>query len=573
MPTLDWIGKKAVLNHHNEVPYRLLRCNKELSVGDPGSGNLLVQGDNLEALKALLPYYAGKCIYIDPPYNTGNENWVYNDAVNSPEMRAWLGKVVGSESDDLSRHDKWLCMMYPRLSLLRPFLRQDGVILVSIDDSELHHLRCLVDDVFGPRNWLATMVWQKGKKGDAKYFSNVHEYIAVIARSKAFLDQKGIVWRKKKDGVDAVLDHYASLRQKHGSDHTRIRAEMQKWYRGLPVGSPAKAHKHYNWSDDRGLYFADNFHGPDDGRLSRPRYDIIHPSTGKSCKKPSTGWRWEEPRTRLALADNPPRIHFGPDETTIPCRKTYLFEVSSEPQTTVFYKDGRGATVELEQILGPGAFSFPKDSDVLADLLSMLTDPGDLVLDSFAGTGTTGHAVLKLNRREAGNGRQFILVEMDTAVCAPVAAERLKRAVSGYTSARQGSEGTRVEGLGGGFRFCELGPTLFDADGRIRSEVSFRELAQHMYFAETGEPLPATKNGKTPLLGVHGDSAVYLLFNGVLKDKAPDGGNVLTRKVLDGLPPHEGPKVVYGTACRVSTRVLKTKQVTFRQIPYEVRTR
>ena len=273
------------------------------------------------------------------------------------------------------------------------------------------------------------------------------------------------------------------------------------------------------------------------------------------------------------MAEVPPRIHFGPDETTIPCRKTYLFEVSSEPQTTVFYKDGRGATVELEQILGPGTFSFPKDSDVLADLLSMLTGPGDIVLDSFAGTGTTGHAVLKLNRREAGTSRQFILVEMDAAVCVGVTAERLKRAVLGYASARQGSESTRTEGLGGGFRFCELGPTLFDADGRIRAEVSFRELAQHVYFTETGEPLPAAKNGKTPLLGVHIDLAVYLLYNGVLKNKAPDGGNVLTRKVLDGLPPHAGPKVVYGTACRVSARMLKAVQATFRQIPYEVRTR
>jgi adenine-specific DNA-methyltransferase len=139
MPTLDWIGKKAVLNHHREVPYRLLRCNAELSAGDPDSGNLLVQGDNLEALKALLPYYAGKvkCIYIDPPYNTGNEKWIYNDAVNSPEMRNWLGKVVGAEAEDLSRHDKWLCMMYPRLSLLKDFLTEDGAIFISIDDNEV----------------------------------------------------------------------------------------------------------------------------------------------------------------------------------------------------------------------------------------------------------------------------------------------------------------------------------------------------------------------------------------------------------------------------------------------------
>lgn len=186
MPTLDWIGKKAVVNHHREVPFHLLKCDPSLSVGDAGTGNLLVQGDNLVALKALLPYYAGrvKCIYIDPPYNTGNENWVYNDAVNSPEMRNWLGKVVGAEAEDLSRHDKWLCMMYPRLSLLREFLRSDGAIFVSIADHEIHTLRMLMDEVFGPRNFVATVIWQKvySPKNSAKHFSEDHDYIVVYAR-------------------------------------------------------------------------------------------------------------------------------------------------------------------------------------------------------------------------------------------------------------------------------------------------------------------------------------------------------------------------------------------------------
>ncbi len=170
MPVLEWIGKQAVVNHHNQVPYRVLRCDEQLSVGDPGSGNLLVEGDNLHALKALLPYYAGqvKCIYIDPPYNTGNEQWVYNDNVNAPEIRKWLHQTVGDEAEDLSRHDKWLCMMYPRLVLLREFLRQDGVIFVSIDDNELAHLRALLDEVFGPRNFIGTVVWQKRTSPDAR---------------------------------------------------------------------------------------------------------------------------------------------------------------------------------------------------------------------------------------------------------------------------------------------------------------------------------------------------------------------------------------------------------------------
>jgi site-specific DNA-methyltransferase (adenine-specific)/adenine-specific DNA-methyltransferase len=186
MPTLEWIGKKAVLNHYREVPFHLLDCDPDLSVGDPGSGNLLVQSDNLLALKALLPYYAGqaKCIYIDPPYNTGNEKWVYNDNVNSPEIREWLGNVVGAESEDLSRHDKWLCMMYPRLRLLRDFLAQDGVIFVSIDDNEVSALRFLLDEIFGRKNFIASVIWQKvyAPKNSAKHFSEDHDFIIVYAR-------------------------------------------------------------------------------------------------------------------------------------------------------------------------------------------------------------------------------------------------------------------------------------------------------------------------------------------------------------------------------------------------------
>jgi len=187
MPSLDWIGKSAVLNHHAEVPYRLLHCNANLSAGDKDSGNLLVQGDNLEALKALLPHYAGqvKCIYIDPPYNTGNESWVYNDNVNSPEMRRWLGKVVGKESEDLSRHDKWLCMMYPRLRLLREFLREDGVVFISIDDNEQAHLKLLMDEIFGEKNFITTVIWQKvyAPKNSAKHFSEDHDFVSVYAKN------------------------------------------------------------------------------------------------------------------------------------------------------------------------------------------------------------------------------------------------------------------------------------------------------------------------------------------------------------------------------------------------------
>ncbi len=566
MPTLNWIGKEAVVKHHKEVPFRLLEPVPEFSCGAADSGNLIVQGDNLHALKALLPRYAGqvKCIYIDPPYNTGNEGWVYNDNVNSPEIRRWLGEVVGKEGETLDRHDRWLCMMYPRLVLLRQFLREDGAIFVSIDDNEVGNLQALMREVFGASNEVATIVWEKGKKGDSKLVSVTHEYIVAFARNKALLKERGVRWRRKKPGVDAVLEHYESLRKKYGDDHATIRKEMMAWYRALPKGDPRKAHKHYNWSDKRGLYFAADFAGPDDGRENRPRYPILHPVTQQPCAMPSTGWRWEEDTTKAALAEDPPRIHFGKDHTTIPNRKSYLFEIDEEPMMSVFYKDGRAATLEVEAILGAGAFPFPKDSEVIADLVGMVVEPGDIVLDSFGGSGTTAHAVLRLNQHLKEPVR-FILVELDDDVARNKTRERVRKAIEGYTPLA-GKKRVPVEGLGGGFQFCRLSAEpLFDADGQIRRDVTFAQLAEFVWFAETGTGY--TGQADSPLLGVHEGRAIYLLYNGILKDKSVGGGNVLTGPVFDVLPKFPGPKVIYAAANRMGARTAR-EGITFKQTPY-----
>lgn len=566
MPTLNWIGKEAVVKHHREVPFRLLEPVADLSCGPADSGNLIVQGDNLHALKALLPRYAGqvKCIYIDPPYNTGNEGWVYNDNVNSPEIRKWLGEVVGKEGETLDRHDRWLCMMYPRLVLLRQFLREDGAIFVSIDDNEVGNLQALMREVFGASNEVATIVWEKGKKGDSKLVSVTHEYIVAFARNKALLKERGVRWRRKKPGVDAVLEHYESLRKKYGDDHATIRKEMMAWYRALPKGDPRKAHKHYNWSDKRGLYFAADFAGPDDGRENRPRYPILHPVTQQPCAMPSTGWRWEEDTTKAALAEDPPRIHFGKDHTTIPNRKSYLFEIDEEPMMSVFYKDGRAATLEVEAILGAGAFPFPKDSEVIADLVGMVVEPGDIVLDSFGGSGTTAHAVLRLNQHLKEPVR-FILVELDEDVARNKTRERVRKAIEGYTPLA-GKKRIPVEGLGGGFQFCRLSAEpLFDAEGQIRRDVTFAQLAEFVWFAETGTGY--TGQADSPLLGVHEGRAIYLLYNGILKDRSVAGGNVLTGPVFDVLPKFPGPKVIYAAANRMGARTAR-EGITFKQTPY-----
>lgn len=567
MPTLDWIGKQAVVKHHKDVPYRLLEPVTKLSCGDANSGNLIVQGDNLHALKALLPRYAGqvKCVYIDPPYNTGNEGWAYNDNVNSPEIRKWLGELVGKEGETLDRHDRWLCMMYPRLLLLKQFLREDGAIFVSIDDNEVGNLQALMREVFGSANEVATIVWEKGKKGDSKLVSVTHEYIVAFARNKAYLTANKIRWRRKKPGADEVLEYYDTLRQQHGEDHDKIRKDIMAWFRSLPKTDPRKAHKHYNWSDKRGLYFPDNFHGPDDGRESRPRYPILHPTTGQPCAMPSTGWRWEEETTIKALKEDPPRIHFGKDYTTIPNRKSYLFEIDEEPMLSVFYTDGRAATLEVEAMLGAGSFQFPKDSNVIADLVGMVTEPGDLVLDSFGGSGTTAHAVLKRNQH-LKKPLKFILVELDEDNAENKTRERVRKAIEGYVPL-SGKKQTPVPGLGGGFQFCTLSKEpLFTAQGQIRADVTFAQLAEFVWFVETGTGFTGKAN--SPMLGIHDGRAIYLLYNGILKDKSVGGGNVLTGPVFDILPPHDGTKVIFATATRLGAARLVREQIVFKQTPY-----
>lgn len=539
MPKLDWIGRQAVVNHDREVPYHLLQCDAELSVGDPNSGNMLVQGDNLLALKALLPYYASqvRCIYIDPPYNTGNENWVYNDNVNSPEMRAWLGSVVGGEGEDLSRHDKWLCMMYPRLRLLQRFLSRDGAIFVSIDDNEVHHLRMLMDEIFGPQNFVATIIWQKvySPKNSARHFSEDHDYILVYANNAETWRPRLVPRTEKQDNA---------YRNPDGD------------VRGLwkPSGLDAR-----------------NFY-------SLGTYPITCPG-GRVIPGPPTGsyWRVSEEQFRKLDADN--RIWWGKDKNAIPQIKRFLSEVKQGvvPQTLWTY-DEVGHTQEAKQELvstmsfenSGSVFVTPKPVRLIRRILQVATEPNSIVLDAFAGSGTTGVATLAANSADGGN-RRFILVEMDETIGRTITAERLRRVINGHKGTKPGGKTEEVAGLGGGFRYCTLGPALFDGNDQINGEVSFLDLARHVYFVETGRPLPDPDGCHSPLIGVSEGVAVYLLYNGVLSDRDPSGENALTSKTLEMLPPHDGPRVVYGAACCLSQNRLRRLGITFRQIPYEVK--
>ncbi|OGP64223.1 MAG: DNA methyltransferase [Deltaproteobacteria bacterium RBG_13_47_9] len=554
MPTLDWIGKKAVVNHHNEVPFHLLKEVPDLSVGEPGSGNLLVEGDNLVALKALLPYYAGqiKCIYIDPPYNTGDENWIYNDNVNSPEIRKWLGQTVGKESEDLSRHDKWLCMMYPRLALLHQFLRGDGVIFVSIDENEAGYLRLLMDEIFGLTNCLGTLVWKRRSSSAMRGtpLSIDHEYVLVFARDSKQVSlyglQKGVEGYPYKDdrGYYASTDLTVGMGKdvRPGQFYPLINPKTGRVYQPNPE-------RVWRFFPDtmKKIIESDLIIWPDDsdGKMQRPRYKTyFDPNSAKP--KPVSSWI-----------------------ETVSTNEREIENQQAEYDVSILTSgmNQEGGKL-LQTILGTKMFAYPKPLSLVRSLIRASTRNDDILLDSFAGTGTTGHAVLLLNK-EDGNNRRFILVEMDPKICSNVTAERLKRVSNGYEK----PNGKIVEGLGGGFRFSKLGTACFDEHGRVNIDITFADIARHIFFTETGEPLSSQIKMNGPLIGIYKGTAIYLLYNGVLKDKRANGGNVLTHTVIDALPKHDGPKVIYGTACRLSPSRLKRENIIFKQIPYEIKVR
>jgi site-specific DNA-methyltransferase (adenine-specific)/adenine-specific DNA-methyltransferase len=551
MPLLSWIGKSAVVTHHKDVPYRLLEVDPRLSCIGPngeGSENLIVQGDNLHALKALLPRYAGKvkCIYIDPPYNTGNEGWVYNDNVNSPEIRRWLGEVVGKEGETLDRHDRWLCMMYPRLVLLRQFLRDDGVIFVSIDEFEIGALELLMAEIFGPINRLGIFSWQRKKKGshlDA-HIRKMSEFVVCYARKKSA--QPGLY------GEDAYAEKLQPLVKRTNKPKTlnfgagRVRTRLAD---GLYDAG-------FRGKEGTGLDFITSFavrSGVVDTDMSiEGRFVWTQDTLDDELKCGST----IELSTKFGL-------NAGRHDQA---------EKTKTPSTLLLPSAGIGtnedASQELAEIFGREmgkAFPYPKPSSLIQYLIRSAThaDKEAIVLDSFAGSGTTGHAVLKQNGDDGGN-RRFILVELNDHIATSVTAERVKRVIHGYRDGK----GRHVSGLGGGFHFCRLSKSpLFTADGQIRHGVTFAELAEFVWFSETGIGYKPTGR-KSAKLGVYQGRAIYLLYNGILDDLAVDRGNVLTGVVLDKLPKHNGPRVIYAAACRLGAPRLQREGIVFKQTPY-----
>ncbi len=512
MPTLNWLTREADIQATAHVPYCLLEETSDHSEGDPDTGNVVIHGDNLEALKALLPFYAGqvKCIYIDPPYNTHSAFEHY---------------------DDNLEHSKWLAMMWPRLELLRELLAEDGSIWVSIDDNEAHYLKVMMDEVYGRSNFIDTVIWRKNysPKSSARHFSSDHDYILVFSKT-----------------ADSFIPNLMA------------RTERQN-----------KAYKNPD-NDPRGPWKPSDLSARNPYSLGK--YSISTPS-GRAIKGPPGGnyWRVSEESFWRLVEDN--RIWWGENGDSIPQIKRFLTEVKQgvTPQTIWSYEDvghTQDSKKEILALFKDDVFLTPKPERLIQRILHIATNPGDLVLDSFLGSGTTAAVAHKM-------GRRYIGIEMgEHAVthCVP----RLKKVIEGEQGGISNSVGWKG---GGGFRFYRLGPPVFESEGQIRSDITFPVLAAHVYFSETGRPLPA--DGKAPFLGIHDGRAYALLYNGVLGDRKPNNGNVLTRPTLDRIrsdialrdSDFAGPLTIYGEQSRLSQATLTQQDIVFKQTPYDIKAR
>lgn len=526
MPTLEWIGKEKVVNHHLEVPYRVLERQYSFDKNsrhdeDNGSENKIIHGDNLEALKALLPQYEGrvKCIYIDPPYNTGNEGWVYNDNVNDPHIREWLNKTVGKEGEDLSRHDKWLCMMYPRLKLLQKLLAEDGAIFISIDDAEFYNLRMICNEIFGEHNFITTVIWRKNfsPKSTAKHFSEDHDYILVFAKN-----------------ADTWIPHKMP------------RTEKQN-----------KAYKNPD-NDPRGPWTSGDLAARN--YYSKGLYSITTPA-GTTISGPPAGsfWRFSEERFLELVREN--RIWWGKGGDGVPRLKRYLSDVTDGivPQTYWPYEEvghTQDAKKEIKSVFsGEMPFDTPKPVRLIERILQIASDPDSIILDSFAGSGTTAHAVLNRNKADGGH-RKFILVEMGDYADS-ITAERVKRVIHGY-----GEGKNAVEGTGGNFSFYELGEPLMVGDV-LNENVGVDKIREYVYFTDTKTQLSEVHPDEPYFMGIHVNSAYYFYYE-------KQSVTTLNRQFLHTVKTKADAYVIYADLCTLGEAELEKYHITFKKIPRDI---
>lgn len=528
MPTLNWIGKDKVINHHQDVPYKVLEQQYTYSNGSEtdtfDSENKIIHGDNLEALKSLLPQYEGKikCIYIDPPYNTGNEGWVYNDNVNDPKIKKWLEATLRAKEnftdasigvDDLARHDKWLCMMYPRLKLLHKLLDNDGVIFISIDDNEQANLKLICDEIFGVNNFVTDFIWNHRKSS--------------------------------QNDIDYSLSH----------NHTLCYSKNRAAFRLNPL--PIVESKFSNPDNDpRGAWVADPMDAPN--VRTNLEYEILNPNTGEIFLPPKgRHWRFTKEKYDIAFKEN--RILFGKTGKSKPQYKRFLSEaeIKGVNPFTIWSELGTAtdATKELIQIFdGEKIFQTPKPVSLINRILEISTNKNSIILDSFAGSGTTAHAVLNLNKQDGGN-RKFILIEMED-YANTITAERVKRVIKGY-----GTEAKPIEGTDGDFSFYELGQPIFLENDLLNEAIGIDRINEYVWFSETKSSY--TKQDEQYLLGLKEQTAYYFYYD-------TNAMTTLDESFLRKLKTKAEQYIIYADNCLLDEKLMSKYHIIFKKIPRDI---
>ena len=581
MPTLEWIGKSKVINHHQEVPFRVLERQYSYDEQgqheeDNGSENMIIRGDNLEALKALLPRYEGriKCIYIDPPYNTGNEGWVYNDNVNDPKIKKWLGEVVGKEGEDLTRHDKWLCMMYPRLKLLQKLLAEDGAIFISIDDNELYNLKAICDEIFGQACFVGNISWQRtySMRNDSKGIPSEIEHILVYSKHPDWIPNKlprtEEMDSKYKNPDNDPLGSWQNTTAfaPGGASHQGMVYAIQHPFTGKMIYPTIDAHWRYQqeqmleymsgWAKYE-LQELDDAHerakvcglADDDVRKGVKAIVLSEPVelSSKKAQEVYDRGQW-------------PRFYFTNSGKGGIRRKTYMDKVGGKPATNYWPFSETGHTDEAKKDLlsifgGKSSFDTPKPHRLIERVLQIASNPDSIILDSFAGSGTTAHSVLNMNKADGGH-RKFILVEM-MDYADSITAERIKRVIRGY-----GEGKNAVEGTGGNFSFYDLGEPLLVGDC-LNEAVAPEKIREYIWFMETKTPYAPLSSGNPYYLGQHNSTGYYFYYE-------PQRVTVLDYAFLATIKEKAEGTVIYADRCSIGEDKLAQMGITFKKIPRDI---
>lgn len=589
MPTLNWIGKEKVVNHHRDVPFRVLQhkygftAEKGEADTPAGSGNMIIHGDNLEALKSLLPQYEGKidCVYIDPPYNTGNEEWIYNDNVNHPKIKKWLGEIVGKEGDDLTRHDKWLCMIFPRLRFLQKLLAKNGTLVISIGHQELFNLILICKEIFGNRQIVPITVQTSGGK-PSNGFNYQHEYLIFITPNNYLPNPLLLFGGQSRTPFEGLtLATFSKVQRPN---------QVYPIFINCSDGSLAGTGKSLAERIKSNEY---------SGNVKDFSYDHAEAPEGTVAVWPITSkgdecvWRlistrlkedWEKGYIKISPnkakgSKNKYSIQYLPSGV-IKKIETSLLEVTGTELNSPTLSFGDNKTVGgqvptiwldksfftvrgtnlLNSIFGKKTFSYPKPIELVAEVLRANTNKDSIILDSFAGSGTTAHAVLNLNKQDGGN-RKFILVEMED-YADTITAERIKRVAKGYGEANKS-----VEGTGGAFDYFELGMPLFIGDNQefLNEAVGIEKIRQYIWYSETRTSLKeATVNSDNSyLIGVKDQAAYYFYYQ-------PNELTSLDYDFLASIKTRAEQYVIYADNCLLAKEFLAKNNIVFKKIPRDI---